>query len=48
MQFQTKIRTVVYDLVCTTKESQYEKHDQQPAYLIRFEGIKRVETFQTS
>jgi small nuclear ribonucleoprotein (snRNP)-like protein len=34
---------VIYDLVSTTKESQYEKHDEQPAYLIRFRDIKRVE-----
>src|SRR3954468_11138480 len=39
---------VVYDLVSTTKESQYEKHDEQPAYLIRFVDIERVEPFQSS
>jgi len=34
---------LVYDLVSTTKESQYEKHDEQPAYLIKFEDIEAVE-----
>lgn len=34
---------VIYDLVSTTKESQYEKHDVQPAYLIKFKDIDRVE-----
>jgi hypothetical protein len=34
---------VIYDLVSTTKESQYEKHEVQPAYLIRFRDIDRVE-----
>ena len=33
---------VIYDLVTTTNESQYEKHDEQPAYLIRFEDIEQV------
>jgi hypothetical protein len=39
---------VIYDLVSTTKESQYEKHDEQPAYLIKFDDIERVEAFQSS
>src|SRR6202034_2768435 len=30
---------VIYDLVSTNRESQYEKLDQQPAYRIRFEEI---------
>ncbi len=34
---------VIYDLVSTTKESPYEKHDEQPAYLIKFREIERVE-----
>jgi len=34
---------VIYDLVSTTKESQYEKHDEQPAYRISFEDIESVE-----
>jgi hypothetical protein len=34
---------LAYDLVSTTKESQYEKHDEQPTYLIRFEDIEAVE-----
>ena len=39
---------VIYDLVSTTKESQYEKYDEQPAYLIKFEDIEHVEPFQSS
>jgi small nuclear ribonucleoprotein (snRNP)-like protein len=39
---------VVYDLISTTKESQYEKHDEQPAYLIKFEDIAHVEPVQVS
>jgi len=35
---------VIYDLIQTTKESQYEKHDVQPAYLIRFQDIQHVES----
>jgi hypothetical protein len=38
---------VIYDLVSTTKESQYEKHDEQPAYLISFRDIERVERLPT-
>ncbi len=34
---------VIYDLVSTTKESQYEKHDDQPAYRVEFRDIERVE-----
>ena len=34
---------VVYDLISTTKESRYEKHDEQPAYLIKFQDIRSVE-----
>ncbi len=34
---------LIYDLVSTTKESQYEKHDEQPAYCIDFKDIKSVE-----
>ena len=34
---------LIYDLVSTTKESHYEKHDKQPAYLIKFKDIDRVE-----
>ncbi len=34
---------VIYDLVSTTKESQYEKHDEQPVYQISFEEIESVE-----
>ena len=37
---------VIYDLISTTKESQYEKHDEQPAYLIPFKDIERVEPFE--
>jgi small nuclear ribonucleoprotein (snRNP)-like protein len=34
---------VIYDLVSTTSPSQYEKHDEQPAYIIKFEHIDHVE-----
>jgi hypothetical protein len=34
---------VIYDLVSTNRESQYEKLDQQPAYRIRFQEISAVE-----
>jgi len=37
---------VIYDLVSTTKESHYEKRDEQPAYLIGFRDIEKVEPFQ--
>ena len=36
-------KDVIYDLVSTTRESHYEKHDLQPAYLIDFQDIERVE-----
>lgn len=39
---------VIYDLVSTTKELQYEKHDKQPAYLIAFADIRWVEPLSTS
>ncbi len=39
---------VIYDLVSTTKPSQYEKHDEQPAYLIKFKDIEYVEPFRDS
>jgi small nuclear ribonucleoprotein (snRNP)-like protein len=39
---------VIYDLVSTTRPSQYEKHDEQPAYLIKFESIEHVEPFRNS
>jgi hypothetical protein len=34
---------VIYDLVSTNRESQYEKHDKQPAYQVCFRDIKSVE-----
>lgn len=34
---------LIYDLVSTSKESQYEKNDEQPAYLIKFSDIESVE-----
>jgi len=37
---------LIYDLISTSKESQYEKHDEQPAYLIRFQDIEHVEPVQ--
>lgn len=39
---------VIYDLVSTTKESNYEKRDDQPAYLIGFRHIERVERVEKS
>ena len=39
---------LIYDLVATTTESQYEKHDEQPAYMISFKDIEHVEPFQGS
>ncbi len=34
---------LVYDLITTSRESQYEKADRQPAYLIRFDEIASIE-----
>ena len=34
---------VIYDLVSTNRESQYEKHDKQPAYRVFLRDIKSVE-----
>jgi hypothetical protein len=34
---------VIYDLVSTSKESQYEKFDEQPVYKIDFKDIESVE-----
>jgi hypothetical protein len=39
---------VIYDLVSTSRESQYEKLDTQPAYRIRFEEIRAVEPMDSS
>ena len=33
---------LIYDLISTSKESQYEKTDQQPSYLIRLQDIESV------
>jgi hypothetical protein len=35
---------VIYDLIVTSREGQYEKFDQQPAYRIGFDEIKSVDT----
>jgi hypothetical protein len=35
---------LIYDLISSTNESQYEKHDEQPAYRIEFKDIESVET----
>jgi hypothetical protein len=32
-----------YDLISTSREAQYEKHDEQPVYLIPFRDIDCVE-----
>lgn len=37
-----------YDLISTNRESQYEKLDRQPAYLIRFDDISAVEAADES
>jgi len=37
---------VIYDLISTAKESQYEKREVQPAYLIPFKDIEHVEVLQ--
>jgi small nuclear ribonucleoprotein (snRNP)-like protein len=34
---------IVYEMLSTTDESKYEKHDRQPAYLIHFHEIASVE-----
>jgi len=34
---------VIYELVATSRESQYEKFDEQPAYAIDFKNIESVE-----
>jgi hypothetical protein len=34
---------VLYELVSTSRESQYEKFDQQPAYRMTFQEIESVE-----
>jgi hypothetical protein len=34
---------LIYELISTSKESQYEKHDEQPAYRIAFAEIESVE-----
>jgi hypothetical protein len=35
-------KDVLYELVSTSREAQYEKFDEQPAYLIKFEEIESV------
>ena len=35
---------LIYDLVSNTRESHYEKHDEQPGQRIGFEDIESVET----
>jgi hypothetical protein len=42
-RFQRRSKDLVYDLVSTSKESQYEKVDQQPAYMITFQDIESAE-----
>ena len=37
---------LIYDLISTSRESQYEKTDQQPAFMIRFDDIDSVESCQ--
>ncbi len=37
---------LVYDLISTSRESQYEKADQQPAYMIKFDDIDSVAPYE--
>jgi hypothetical protein len=39
---------IVFDMLSTTDESKYEKFDQEPAYLLRFNEISTVETVTDS
>jgi hypothetical protein len=39
-------RDVVYDLISTSRESQYEKADRQPADLIKFDDIESVDVHE--
>ena len=39
----TQDKEIVYEMLSTTDESKYEKHDRQPAYLIHFHEIASVE-----
>ena len=39
---------LIYDLVSTTRQSQYEKLDEQPAYVIPFKDIESVEPVDAS
>jgi hypothetical protein len=41
-------RNLIYERVSTTKESPYEKHDEQPAHRIGFEDIESVEAVEPS
>ncbi len=34
---------VVYELISTSREAQYEKFDEQPAYRVTFQEIESVE-----
>lgn len=34
---------IIYELISTNRESQYEKLDEQPAYRIAFDEIQTVE-----
>ena len=40
-------RDLIYELVSTSRESQYEKFDKQPAYRITFDEIASVESTVT-
>ncbi|MBS1839378.1 MAG: hypothetical protein JSS69_19000 [Acidobacteria bacterium] len=37
---------LIYELILTNRESQYEKFDEQPAYRIGFNEIEGVELLQ--
>lgn len=36
-------KDIIYDLISTSRESQYEKFDEQPAYRMEFKDIQTVE-----
>jgi hypothetical protein len=39
---------LIYELISTSRESQYEKADQQPAYMIKFDDSTRWNLARTN
>jgi len=39
---------VIYDLISTNRQFQYEKYDKQPLYRVKFEDIKSVDSLDNS